>query len=313
MTAWQLASYLLTRGVWLIVLELTVVRFGWAFSWNYHDLYGAVIWALGWSMIVLAGLVFLPRWAIGLFALVIIASHNLFDTIQPVDMGAWSWLWTILHVPGRIEYLPGYSLAVIYPLIPWVGVMAAGYWLAPVFLLAPKTRKILLLLLGLSLITAFLVLRLNNIYGDQPWSVQKDSLFTLFAILNCGKYPPSLLYLLMTLGPMLLGLVLFESSKLPGFSRPLLVFGRVPLFFYLIHLMLIHGTALVVGQFRGLPIDWLFRGFGFMPDMPTSRYGYDLLTVYAVWLVMLLLLYPVCHAYARFKQQHPEIRWLAYL
>jgi uncharacterized membrane protein len=314
LTSLQLAWYLLTRGVWLIVLELTLVRFGWSFNWSYHDLYGAVIWALGWSMIILAGLIFLPRWAIGLFALVSIAGHNLFDAIQPADIGgAWSGLWTVLHVPGRIEYLPGYSFSVIYPLIPWVGVMAAGYGLAPVFLWAPKPRKTLLVLLGFVLVAIFLVLRLNNIYGDQPWVAQKDSLFTLFAILNCGKYPPSLLYLLMTLGPMLLGLVLFESSKLHQFSRPLLAFGRVPLFFYLIHLMLIHGTALVVILFRDMPIDWLHHGFGFMPNLPAPEYGYNLVTVYAVWLLMLLLLYPLCHVYARFKQQHPEIRWLAYL
>jgi uncharacterized membrane protein len=309
----QLAKYLVTRGLWLIFLELTVVRFGWTFNFDYHSVYGGVIWALGWSMLVLAVLVFLPRWAIGLFAVLMVAGHNLFDAVQPADMGGWRWLWSVLHVAGRIEYLPGYFFVVMYPLIPWMGVMAGGYALGPVFLQAAKLRKNLLLCLGFALITAFLVLRLNNIYGDKPWVFQKDALFSFFAVLNCSKYPPSLLYLLMTLGPMLLGLVVFESKKLPGINRLLLIFGRVPLLFYLIHLMLIHATALAIIQLRGLPIDWMYRGSRFIPKMPSPEYGYDLPTVYAVWLVMLALLYPICHAYARFKQQHPQMRWLAYL
>jgi len=312
----QLAWYLITRGLWLIVLELTLVRFDWTFNWDYHYTGGAVIWALGWSMIVLAGLVFLPRGAILLFALVTIAGHNLFDTIQPGDMQALAWLWTILHVPGSIEYLTGYYFFVMYPLIPWIGVMAAGYWLGPVFFKAPRPRKTILLLLGFGFITAFVILRLNNIYGDpKPWLPQKDSLFTLFAVLNCEKYPPSLLYLLMTLGLVFLGLALFEWNKLHRYCRPLITLGRVPLFFYLIHIPLIHGAALAFVQLRGLPIDWLFRGSGRLPfpTMPTSEYGYDLTTVYGIWLLLLTLLYPACYAYAWFKQRHREIQWLTYI
>jgi len=316
LTRRQLARYLVTRGLWLIVLEVTLVHFNWTFNWGYHYTFGAVIWALGWSMISLAGLVFLPRWVILLFAVITIAGHNLFDAIQPGDTQVPAWLWMILHVPGYIEYLPGYSFFVMYPLIPWIGVIAAGFWLGPVFFQAPRPRKTILLLLGFGFIMAFLFLRLSNIYGDlRPWSPQKDSLFTLFAVLNCEKYPPSLLYLLMTLGPVLLGLALCEWNNLHRFFGPLITLGRVPLFFYLVHIPLIHGAALALTLFRGLPIDWLFRGSGRLPfpTMPTSEYGYDLMTVYGVWLVLLILLYPVCYAYARFKQQHREIRWLTYI
>ncbi|MGZ8237950.1 MAG: hypothetical protein ACXWTY_08785 [Methylobacter sp.] len=164
-----------------------------------------------------------------------------------------------------------------------------------------KASKNPIVALGIRFLMAFLILRLNNIYGDpRPWLPQKNLLFTIFAVLNCEKYPPSLLYLLMTLGPALLGLVLFEWNKLHRFCRPLITLGRVPLFFYLIHLALIHGAALALTQFRGLPIDWLFRGSGRLPfpTMPASEYGYDLTTVYGVWLVLLILLHPLCYAYA---------------
>jgi uncharacterized membrane protein len=144
----QLAWYLFTRGLWMIVLELTLVRFTWMFNWNYHFVLMQVIWVLGWSMVVLAGLVFMPRWAIASFALIMIAGHNVFDAVRPGNLGAWSWLWTVLHVPGSIEYLPGYSFFVAYPLIPWIGVMAAGYCIGPVFLQAERSRRTTLLLLG---------------------------------------------------------------------------------------------------------------------------------------------------------------------
>jgi len=312
----QLAWYLFTRGLWMIVLELTLVRFTWTFNWNYHFVLMQVIWVLGWSMVVLAGLVFMPRWVIALFALVVIAGHNVFDAVRPGDLGAWSWLWTILHVPGSIEYLPGYTFFVAYPLIPWIGVMAAGYCIGPVFLQTERSRKTTLLLLGFVCVAAFLFLRLNNIYGDpRPWLPQKDSLFTLFAILNCEKYPPSLLYLLITLGIMFFLLTLFDWNRLHRFGRPLITFGRVPLFFYVIHFFLIHSAALAVTWFRGLPTDWLFHGFGRFP-FPVLRgaeSGYDLMTVYGVLIALLVFLYPLCYAYAQFKQRHREIRWLSYL
>ena len=148
-----------------------------------------------------------------------------------------------------------------------------------------------------------------------PGYCRKDLLFTFFSVLNCEKYPPFLLYLLMSLGPMSLGLALFEWNKLHQFCRPLITLGRVPLFFYLIHLPLIHGATLAITHLRGLPIDWLFRGSGRLPfpTMPACEYGYDLTTVYGVWLALLIILYPICYIYSRFKQQHPEIRWLNYI
>jgi uncharacterized membrane protein len=311
----QLAGYLFTRGLWLVFLELTLVRFGWLFNWDYHVQFGQVIWALGWSMVGLSGLIFLPRWVIAGFAIVTIAGHNVLDFLRPDDFGGFAWLWKILHVPDRIELSPGYSFYVDYPLIPWLGVMAAGYSFGPVFLRSSISRRALLLRFGIGFIGLFLLLRLSNIYGDpEPWQAQQNPLFTVFAILNCEKYPPSLSYLLVTISIMMLLLAFFESKKLILVKEPLLIFGRVPLFFYLIHLPLIHGTALAVTYFRDLPVDWLLgRGSHAFPTIPAPEYGFNIPTVYFVWVVMILLLYPLCKLFSAYKYHHPEIRWLSYI
>jgi hypothetical protein len=172
-----------------------------------------------------------------------------------------------------------------------------------------------LLQLGIGFAALFLLLRMNNGYGDpKPWLNQQNPLFTVFAVLNCEKYPPSLTYLLMTLSMMMLLLSLFEWRNLILIKEPLLLFGQVPLFFYLIHLPLIHGTALAIIYFRGLPMDWLLgRGSHAFPTIPAPDYGYNLPTVYGIWIGLLLLLLPLCTMFARYKRHHPEIRWLSYI
>lgn len=194
--------------------------------------------------------------------------------------------------------------------------MAAGYCLGPLFLQPPQRRQKTLLLLGLMCIGLFLMLRLGNFYGDpKPWLPQKNWAFTLFAVLNCAKYPPSLLYLLMTLGLMFACLALLEWRKMQRFGIPLIVFGKTPLFFYVIHLPLIHGAALADSSIRGLPVDWLFTGSARspIPSVPASGYGYDLAAVYAIWLALLMLLYPICAAFVRIKRRHRQLPWLKYL
>jgi uncharacterized membrane protein len=257
----------------------------------------------------------LPRWAVAGFALITIAGHNLLDSLRPDDLGGFAGLWTILHVPGRIELSPGYTLYVLYPLIPWLGLMAAGFSFGTVFLQSASSRRTLLFQLGICFAALFLLLRLSNWYGDpKPWLTQQNPLFTVFAVLNCEKYPPSLSYLLMTLSIMMLLLTLFEWHNLILIKKPLLVFGRVPLFFYLIHLPLIHGTALAITYFRGLPVDWLLgRGQDDFPTIPAPEYGFSLATVYGIWIVLLLLLFPLCTVFARYKRHHPELRWLSYI
>ena len=173
----QLSAYLVQRGLMLIVLEFTVIRFGWSFNWDYSYAIAQVIWALGCSMIVLAGLIYFPRPVMAAFAVILIVGHNVLDGIPPDHFGGMGWLWTLLHVPGTIEYLPGHFLFVLYPLIPWVGVMAAGFCMGPLFLQVSDVRRRTLVLLGTASILLFLLLRMTNVYGDpEPWTQQKNGL-----------------------------------------------------------------------------------------------------------------------------------------
>ncbi|MBI4661082.1 MAG: DUF1624 domain-containing protein [Verrucomicrobia bacterium] len=293
----DLSWFLLTRGLWLVLLECTVILwFGWSFSINFRGIGAAVIWAIGWSMVALAGLVFLPiRWIAG-FGLLMIAGHNLLDRVSPEQFGSLDWLWRILHVQSQIRFgsdpaQPTFTIGVGYPLIPWIGVMAAGYAFGSVVLREPQRRQRSFLTLGAGLFALFVVFRALNQYGDSSrWSVQKDTFFTFFSFINCTKYPPSLLYLLMTLGPALI-LLAFLDRGTPRVLEPVLVFGRVPLFYYLLHLPLIHGLAVALRP---------------------AGVGYDLPMIYAVWIGVILILYPACRWFAEFKRRRRDA-WLSYL
>jgi uncharacterized membrane protein len=302
----QLSAYLIRRGLFLIVLEFTVIRFGWSFNWDYSYAIAQVIWALGWSMIVLAGAINLPRSIMAAFAFTLIAGHNLLDGILPEYFGKLAWLWTILHVPGTIEYQPDHAVFFLYPLIPWVGLMVLGYVAAPLFLQSKENRQRQLVLIGAIAILLFLLLRITNTYGDpNPWLPQQNGLMTLFSILNCNKYPPSLLYLLMTLGLMFILLALFEAPRMHGFGFLLINFGKAPLLFYIIHILLIHAAAYIITDYRGFSTDWLVSGSAQepFPKIPAPEYGFDLVTVYMIWLVLIVILYPLCTAYIRIKSR----------
>jgi uncharacterized membrane protein len=312
----DLARFLASRGLWLVFLELTVVWcLGWAFNFDYHMRGLLVIWALGWSMIVLAALIYLPRWAITLFAVLMIAGHNLLDPIDPDAFGALAWVWKILHVPGELHPFPGATLAIAYPLVPWVGVMAAGYVFGAWFKLERRPRRKRIFWMGVALTAAFVIVRGLNVYGDPtPWNTRQSALFTFFSFINCEKYPPSLLYLLMTLGPVFVLLALLDRDLSP-IIRPLIVFGRVPLFFYLVHLPLIHGIAVGLSYLKYGRADWLFLGPAGIPRFGAAYprdYGYGLLAVYLIWIAVVVLLYPLCRWFARVKQERRD-GWLSYL
>ena len=245
-TTGELSRFLLTRGFWLIAIEFTVVRFGWMFAFNLDYFIMQVIFAIGASMVVLAALVHLPRWAIAAIGVTLIAGHNLLDGIKAEDFGALGWVWNILHQPAMLTSADGMRLFALYPLIPWIGVMAAGYALGPLFKAERTARVQWLALLGLAVTAGFVLLRATNLYGDpQAWVAHESVLATLLSFINTEKYPPSLLYLMMTLGPGLLLLAAFETAR-GRVVDTVVTFGRVPFAYYIAHIYLIHALAVAL-------------------------------------------------------------------
>jgi uncharacterized membrane protein len=310
----ELSRFLWTRGLWLIVLDQTVVHLAFYFNLNYSLVILNILWALGCSMIALAALARLPFSVTLAVSVGMIAIHNLLDRVQAAQFGAFAPVWNLLHQLGVFRFA-GRMILSAYPLIPWIGVMAAGYCCGRLFLVEPDRRQRVLVRLGMALTAAFIVLRAVNVYADPaPWSRQASPLFTFLSFLNCLKYPPSLDFLLMTLGPALLAMGLVERVRLSDVN-PFIVFGRTPLFYFVLHLFVIHIAALVFAYIRYGDGRFLFNGLPSM-SMPSpvfpANYGYPLWGVYAVWLGILALLYPVCRWYAGLKRRRTDW-WLSYL
>lgn len=308
-TGWALSRFLLTRGLWIVVLELTVLDFGW--NWAAPFVFLQVFWAIGISMIIMAALVRLPRNAVLGIGVVIIAGHNLLDG---VDTGTWPaagrLLWTLLMGVGGLGPVPGF---IVYPAIPWLGIMAFGYGVAPL-LARPEHRTRNLLGLAVAMLVLFVVLRVPNLYGNSfPWVMPADRNEAILAVLDVRKYPPSLDYALVTLGVALLLAV--GLDKLPATMKPFLAFGRTPLFTYVLHLYLLHTVAVVIALAQGVPVQD-FMGF-LQKDFPggpmtTAHYGLPLWGTYLVWLGVLCALYPLSSAYARYRSRHRHW-WTSYL
>ncbi len=305
----QLSGFLFTRGLWLIFLEIVVVRcFGWQFNFDYRLILLNVLWALGWAMIVLAALVYFPAWAVAAFGVCMVATHNLFDSVESSN-----WLWSILHSPNFLVNGPQHSVFVAYVLVPWVGVTAAGYALGQIYSWPSTRRRSFLFPAGIGLTATFTILRGINIYGDpQRWSPQKSATFTVLSFLNTTKYPPSLLFLLMTLGPALLFLYAVDAGT-PRWLRPALIVGKVPMFYYLLHIPLIHLLAIAVCYVRYGHVYWMFQSpsVGQFPITPPPGWGYSLPVVYLVWGIVVVTLYPLCRWFAALKQRRGDA-WLSY-
>ena len=306
----QLSAFLLTRGLWLIVLELTVVRcLGFQFNFDYRVTLLNVLWALGWSMIALSALVWLDtRIVIGI-GIVMVALHDLLD---PIRLGTPLWAW--LHAPGFIFRSPEHVVFAAYPIIPWIGVTAAGYGLGQVYGWDADRRKRFLVRLGLAVTAGFVLLRLSNVYGDPTkFAVQGSAGMTVVSFLDLVKYPPSLLFLMMTLGPAMIFLALVDDAT-PRLLRPALIYGKVPMFYFLVHLPLIHGLAAAVCLVRYGSAHWMFESpdLGHFPYSAPPGWGYSLPVVYGVWIVVVVALYPACNWFAGVKARRTDA-WLSYL
>lgn len=311
----ELSVFLLTRGLWLIFLEMIVINFGWNFNITFPVIFFITIWALGVSMIVLAGFIHLPKAMILVVSLTIVATHNLLDSVHIAGNSLQAFGWSLLHDQQFFTWHREIIL-VGYPLIPWIAVMPLGYCLGqlyhPGYDAAKRRRR--LLAMGFSALGIFLLLRFVNLYGDPvKWTVQKNAFFTLLSFINVNKYPPSLLYLLITLGPTLIFLGVTENVR-GGLVRVISVYGRVPMFYYIVHIYAIHLIAIIAsvitpGQdwkiwFLTEPI-WFTKGL--------RGYGFSLPVAYLVWLTLVAALYPLCRSYDRYKQSHKEKWWLSYL
>ena len=307
----ELSKFLLKRGLWLVFIEMTIVNFGWYFDIYFKSPGLLVIWSLGISMIVLAALVHFPRKIILLFSLLLILGHNLLDTVHYNG----NVFWAILHEFAFFKITDGVEFVVVYPIIPWIAVMALGYYFGAFYdkSFDSEKRKKMFNIIGIAAIVAFLILRFSNLYGD-PILYKDYGILSkdLISFLNPSKYPPSLEYLLMTLGAAFLFLA--NAEKLKGKSVDFFsTFGRVPFFYYILHLYLIHLIALIFAQFSGfgwrimILQDWV-------TETPSLKgYGFPLWVVYAVWIGVILLLYPVCKKYDTYKQNNKDKWWLSYL
>jgi uncharacterized membrane protein len=305
----EASVFLLTRGLWLVFLEFTIIGFGWSFSTDYHFMFVQVIWALGISMIVLAALIYLPLPAIAAVGLFMIFCHNMLDGIKPAEFDkAGGLVWQFLHVQGMANFSENFHVFILYPLIPWIGVMATGYAFGSLFKLESARRIKIIYGLSISALVLFVIIRGINIYGDtSQWTKQPTAVRTLLSFINVQKYPPSLDYLLITLGISMLVLASLEHVQ-NRFTNIMLVFGRVPLFYYLLHLYLLHGASVIVQAIllpKGAPQNQ--QG---LPGPAVE--GASLLGVYGIWLLAVFILYFPCRWYMKYKATHKHW-WLSYL
>jgi len=310
----ELSYFLLTRGLWLVVMEFLVITLEWTFNPAYPVFLVQVIWSLGVSMICLAALIHLPRKAILVTGIILVAGHNLLDNVHVPGTGAASIFWAFLH-EQRFFMIGNTGLFVGYPIIPWIGIMATGYCFGTLY--APgynaAKRKRTLIYLGTGAIALFILLRGANIYGEPAhWSTQKDPLFSFLSFLNTSKYPPSLLYTLMTLGPSCLFLA-FAEGPLNRFTEKLVVIGRVPMFFYILHIVFIHLLAVFAAMITGYKASDMVLSTWVTDSPQLKGYGFSLLTVYLLWIAVVIALYPLCKRYDAYKRSHREKQWLSYI
>jgi uncharacterized membrane protein len=313
----ELGNFLMRRGLWLIFIEITVVTFGWTFNPFFSAMVLQVIWAIGISMIALGLFCRLPYQWIAVIALLIVCGHNLLDIPEATHSGKFNPLWTALHIGGFQSYAltEGHRFFIAYPVLPWIGIMMLGFVFGKLFTREtdPRQRKKHLLQAGTVMILLFVILRLINAYGDPtPWRMQTEPLYTFLSFLDVSKYPPSLMYTCMTIGPALIFLALTEHIK-NRLSGIISVFGKVPFFYYILHIYLIHLLTIILFFATGydvsdiVPPNGAFK-FWFRPD----NFGFSLGTTYLLWMVVVVILYFPCRWFSQYKATH-KTWWLHYI
>ncbi len=312
-TKGELSSFLWTRGLWLVVLELTVLRFAFFFSLTEGSVMLTILWALGWSMVALGFLAHIPIRILAPLSIAVIVLHNLADSVRAAQFGGAAWIWNILHQNGAFR-VHGALVLVAYPLVPWIFVMAAGFCFGPILAMAPPMRRWWMVRIGLGMTLAFIVIRAINIYGDPVrWSTKIPGM-TVLSFLRVTKYPPSLDFLLMTLGPALLLMAFFDRLTFTK-TNPLIVFGRVPLFYFLLHFLLVHVLTIPFALVHYGRAAFLLNptpNMGGAANLYPPAYGYPLWVVYAVWIGVVVMLYPACLWFGRLKARRSDW-WLGYL
>jgi uncharacterized membrane protein len=310
----ELSFFLVTRGIWLVLVELFIISLFRSFNPGYPYLNLQVIWAIGISMIVMSALVYLNRNLILLTGILLITTHNLLDNTHVPGSNFPAVLWSMLHDPGTFTF-GSLDVYIRYPVLPWIGVMMLGYYLGSLYSadFDSGKRKKTLLLLGVVAIILFMILRSGNLYGDAAkWSEQRNGVYSFLSFLNVTKYSPSLLYILITLGPALVLLALIEKP-INRWTRKIVVFGQVPMFYYLAHILLIHILAAIAALLTGYS-EMVVLYKAAYDTVELKGYGFNLLTVYIIWIGLIMLLYPFCTWFARYKKTHSsEYRWLSYL
>lgn len=310
----ELSAFLFKRGLWLIVLEFTIINFSWFFNIHFSFIALTVIWALAMGMIILSAANWLPFKVIIFIGLVLVAGHNLFDGLHLPNDSSIIEIYSVLLRPYVFQ-LGRFTVFTGYPILPWAGIMLLGYCFGTLYRRSVETRyrKKVLTQLGIGAIAAFIIVRFFNGYGDPaPWEVQSNGFYTFLSFINVTKYPPSLLYILVTLGPSFLFLAWAEKAN-GRFSQYIVSLGRVPMFFYIIHIFVIHLIALVAALATGFTISDMTFTTWITDSKNLKGYGFSLVVVYIVWIAVVLGLYPLCLWYERYKTTHKEKWWLSYL
>jgi uncharacterized membrane protein len=312
----ELSVFIIKRGIWLIIADMIILSFVFSFNPFYNIVFLEVIWAIGISMVILGLLLYLPFRIILALGFIIVLGHNLLDFIEASPNFKPSFLYNLVHSRGAVPFAPGHILLVFYPFLPWTGLMILGYCTGTYFSsnYTAEARKKLLIKTGIFTILFFIVVRAINVYGDpQQWKTQSNWLNTIFSFINLQKYPPSLLFMCATIGPVLILLAYLENIK-NSFTDFVKVYGRTPFFYFVVHFFIVHLGATIVFFAKGHNMDDAMkaaRQLPFLFVMPGE--GFSLIVVYLIWLLVVIIMYPLCKKYDRYKTNHPEKKWLSYL